>query len=136
MQQKHKEKERHGEQRQKKKWHWRSSKSNPNTNQVEGVGTEKIKGRVKRKVNAEMITKRHIKRGSPLRRNGVKNPRPPFQPSGVFPPALVKKVSFWRMAAARRRTEREDAVAWPRMSASFWAALLLASLLIAYCVGD
>ncbi|KAK2832397.1 hypothetical protein Q7C36_015859 [Tachysurus vachellii] len=34
---------------------------------------------------------------------------------------------------ARRRTEREDAVAWPRMSASFWAALLLASLLIAYC---
>ncbi|XP_017350405.1 chemokine-like protein TAFA-5 isoform X1 [Ictalurus punctatus] len=38
------------------------------------------------------------------------------------------------MAAARRhRTEREDAVAWPRMSASFWAALLLASLLIAYC---
>ncbi|MCI4389020.1 hypothetical protein PGIGA_G00092870 [Pangasianodon gigas] len=38
------------------------------------------------------------------------------------------------MAAARRRTEREDAVAWPRMSASFWAALLLASLLIAYCV--
>ncbi|XP_060759046.1 chemokine-like protein TAFA-5 isoform X1 [Neoarius graeffei] len=35
------------------------------------------------------------------------------------------------MAAARGRTER--AVAWPRMSASFWAALLLASLLIAYC---
>ncbi|XP_027007700.1 chemokine-like protein TAFA-5a isoform X1 [Tachysurus fulvidraco] len=34
---------------------------------------------------------------------------------------------------ARRRTEREDAVAWPRMSASFWAAMLLASLLIAYC---
>lgn len=49
-----------------KKWHWRSSKSNPNTNQGEGVGTEKIKGRVKRKVNVEMITKRHIKRGSPL----------------------------------------------------------------------
>lgn len=38
-----------------------------------------------------------------------------------------------RMVAARGRTEREDAVAWPRMSASFWAALLLTSLLIAYC---
>ncbi|KAM9468165.1 chemokine-like protein TAFA-5a isoform 1-T1 [Clarias gariepinus] len=37
------------------------------------------------------------------------------------------------MVAARGRTEREDAVAWPRMSASFWAALLLTSLLIAYC---
>ncbi|KAF7694050.1 chemokine-like protein TAFA-5a isoform X2 [Silurus meridionalis] len=37
------------------------------------------------------------------------------------------------MATARGRIEREDAVAWPRMSASFWAALLLASLLIAYC---
>ncbi|XP_062862898.1 chemokine-like protein TAFA-5a isoform X2 [Trichomycterus rosablanca] len=37
------------------------------------------------------------------------------------------------MAAARGRTKREDTVARLRMSASFWAALLLVSLVIAYC---
>ncbi|KAG9280412.1 protein FAM19A5 isoform X1 [Astyanax mexicanus] len=37
------------------------------------------------------------------------------------------------MAPASRLSRRKDAVAWPRMSATFWTVLLLITLLIVYC---
>uniref|UniRef100_A0A4W5JT86 TAFA chemokine like family member 5a n=1 Tax=Hucho hucho TaxID=62062 RepID=A0A4W5JT86_9TELE len=37
------------------------------------------------------------------------------------------------MAPALRLTKRKDASHWPRMSSTFWAVILLTSLLIIYC---
>ena len=37
------------------------------------------------------------------------------------------------MAPAPRRSSRKDANALPSMSSTFWAIMILASLLIAYC---
>lgn len=46
-----------------------------------------------------------------------------------FPPAG----EVASMAPSPRRSSRKDASALPSMSSTFWAIMILASLLIAYC---
>lgn len=46
---------------------------------------------------------------------------------------FCERVSLCSMAPALRLTKRKDASPWPRMSSTFWAVILLTSLLLINC---